>query len=198
MCPHILSARRFVCRMKLLKKPLEMAISRTGDSSPDYLGAYVRTKGTSTHGSHHGCGLSHCSTASLYPTAEKFKYCYPQPTLSPVRHHLLLGSTHDCGRIRVSRQYAVSATYTSPVSYAYKPWPQNVKEKRQLTRPAGAYPSNKWHRNGVRMGMMLSAPAENDILFDDKLANKVVTRNKIWNAFRLIKGLGGVGYGSSA
>ena len=43
--------------------------------------------------------------------------------------------------------------------------------------------------DGVRMGMMLSAPAGNDIMFDDQLC--VQGRNfcnKIWNAFRLIKG----------
>ena len=42
----------------------------------------------------------------------------------------------------------------------------------------------------VRMGMMLSAPAGNDILFDETLWwSKVVTsNNKIWNAFRLVQG----------
>ena len=40
--------------------------------------------------------------------------------------------------------------------------------------------------------MMLSAPAGNDILFDDKLCEQGRNFcNKIWNAFRLIKGLGG-------
>ena len=43
--------------------------------------------------------------------------------------------------------------------------------------------------DGVRMGMMLSAPAGNDILFDDKLVEQGRNFcNKIWNAFRLIKG----------
>ena len=44
--------------------------------------------------------------------------------------------------------------------------------------------------DGVRMGMMLSAPAGNDIMFDDKLCEQGRNFcNKIWNAFRLIKGL---------
>ena len=43
--------------------------------------------------------------------------------------------------------------------------------------------------DGVRMGMMLAAPAGNDILYDDKLCEQVRNFcNKIWNAFRLVKG----------
>ena len=43
--------------------------------------------------------------------------------------------------------------------------------------------------DGVRMGMMLSAPAGNDILFDDKLVEQGRNFcNKIWNAFRLVNG----------
>lgn len=43
--------------------------------------------------------------------------------------------------------------------------------------------------DGVRMGMMMSAPAGNDIMFDDKLCETGRNFcNKIWNAFRLIKG----------
>ncbi|MDY4459448.1 MAG: class I tRNA ligase family protein, partial [Alloprevotella sp.] len=42
---------------------------------------------------------------------------------------------------------------------------------------------------GVRMGMMLSAPAGNDILFDEALCEQGRNfNNKIWNAFRLVKG----------
>ena len=47
----------------------------------------------------------------------------------------------------------------------------------------------KYGADGVRMGMMLSAPAGNDILFDDALCEQGRNFcNKIWNAFRLIKG----------
>lgn len=42
--------------------------------------------------------------------------------------------------------------------------------------------------DGVRMGMMLSAPAGNDILFDETLCEQGRNfNNKIWNAFRLVK-----------
>ncbi len=43
--------------------------------------------------------------------------------------------------------------------------------------------------DGVRMGLMLAAPAGNDILFDDKLCETGRNFcNKVWNAFRLVKG----------
>ena len=47
----------------------------------------------------------------------------------------------------------------------------------------------KFGADGVRMGMMLSAPAGNDILFDETLCEQGRNfNNKIWNAFRLVKG----------
>ena len=47
----------------------------------------------------------------------------------------------------------------------------------------------KFGADGVRMGMMLSAPAGNDILFDESLCEQGRNfNNKIWNAFRLVKG----------
>jgi valyl-tRNA synthetase len=48
---------------------------------------------------------------------------------------------------------------------------------------------DRYGADGVRMGMMLSAPAGNDILFDEVLCEQGRNfNNKIWNAFRLIKG----------
>ena len=56
--------------------------------------------------------------------------------------------------------------------------------------------------DGVRMGIMLSAPAGNDIFFDKKLCeNGRNFCNKIWNAFRLVKGWevdGGIAQPSSS
>ena len=47
----------------------------------------------------------------------------------------------------------------------------------------------KFGADGVRMGMMLSAPAGNDIMFDEKLCEQGRNFcNKIWNAFRLMSG----------
>jgi valyl-tRNA synthetase len=47
----------------------------------------------------------------------------------------------------------------------------------------------KFGADGVRVGLLLSASAGNDIMFDEELCNqgKGFT-NKIWNAFKLIKG----------
>ncbi|MDE6390920.1 MAG: class I tRNA ligase family protein, partial [Duncaniella sp.] len=48
---------------------------------------------------------------------------------------------------------------------------------------------DKFGADGVRMGIMLAAPAGNDIMFDEKLCeNGRNFCNKIWNAFRLVKG----------
>mgnify|MGYP001673261318 FL=1 len=48
---------------------------------------------------------------------------------------------------------------------------------------------DKYGADGVRMGMMLSAPAGNDILFDETLCEQGRNfNNKIWNAFRLVQG----------
>src|SRR5690554_8207010 len=47
----------------------------------------------------------------------------------------------------------------------------------------------KFGADGVRCGLLLSASAGNDILFDEELCNQgKAFANKIWNAFRLIKG----------
>ena len=71
-----------------------------------------------------------------------------------------------------------------------------VRDKlgRKMSKSLGNSPDpldliEKYGADGVRMGMMLSAPAGNDILFDDALcAQGRNFNNKIWNAFRLIKG----------
>ena len=65
---------------------------------------------------------------------------------------------------------------------------------RKMSKSLGNSPDpldliEKYGADGVRMGMMLSAPAGNDILFDDALCEQGRNfNNKIWNAFRLIKG----------
>jgi valyl-tRNA synthetase len=57
----------------------------------------------------------------------------------------------------------------------------NSPEPLNLIRDYGA--------DGVRMGMMLAAPAGNDLLFEDALCEQGRNfNNKIWNAFRLVKG----------
>ncbi len=71
-----------------------------------------------------------------------------------------------------------------------------VRDKlgRKMSKSLGNSPDpleliDKYGADGVRMGMMLSAPAGNDILFDETLCEQGRNfNNKIWNAFRLIKG----------
>lgn len=65
---------------------------------------------------------------------------------------------------------------------------------RKMSKSLGNSPDpleliDEYGADGVRMGMLLSAPAGNDILFDKKLCqNGQAFCNKIWNAFRLVKG----------
>ena len=71
-----------------------------------------------------------------------------------------------------------------------------VRDKlgRKMSKSLGNSPDpieliEKFGADGVRMGMMLSAPAGNDILFDEALCEQGRNfNNKIWNAFRLDKG----------
>ncbi len=71
-----------------------------------------------------------------------------------------------------------------------------VRDKigRKMSKSLGNSPDpldliEKYGADGVRMGMMLSAPAGNDILFDDALCEQGRNfNNKIWNAFRLVNG----------
>ena len=71
-----------------------------------------------------------------------------------------------------------------------------VRDKigRKMSKQLGNSPDllgliDQYGADGVRMGMMLSAPAGNDILFDEALCEQGRNfNNKIWNAFRLVKG----------
>ena len=71
-----------------------------------------------------------------------------------------------------------------------------VRDKlgRKMSKQLGNSPNpldliEKYGADGVRMGIMLSAPAGNDILFDESLCEQGRNFcNKIWNAFRLVKG----------
>lgn len=71
-----------------------------------------------------------------------------------------------------------------------------VRDKlgRKMSKSLGNSPDpleliDKYGADGVRMGLMLAAPAGNDILYDDALCEQGRNfNNKIWNAFRLVKG----------
>ncbi|MDO4172547.1 MAG: valine--tRNA ligase [Prevotellaceae bacterium] len=65
---------------------------------------------------------------------------------------------------------------------------------RKMSKQLGNSPDpigliDKYGADGVRMGMLLAAPAGNDILFDESLCQQgMAFSNKIWNAFRLVQG----------
>lgn len=68
-------------------------------------------------------------------------------------------------------------------------------ERRKMSKSLGNSPDpfelmGKYGTDGVRMGLMLSAPAGNDILFDEALCEQGRNFcNKLWNSFRLLEGL---------
>ena len=68
------------------------------------------------------------------------------------------------------------------------------KQGRKMSKSLGNSPDpleliEKFGADGVRTGMLFSSPAGNDLLFDDKLCEQGRNfANKIWNAFRLVKG----------
>ncbi|MEQ9405887.1 MAG: valine--tRNA ligase [Cyclobacteriaceae bacterium] len=69
------------------------------------------------------------------------------------------------------------------------------KQRRKMSKSLGNSPDplvliKQYGADGVRTGMLFSSPAGNDLLFDEKLCEQGRNfSNKIWNAFRLVKGL---------
>ncbi|MDX1544739.1 MAG: class I tRNA ligase family protein, partial [Christiangramia sp.] len=68
------------------------------------------------------------------------------------------------------------------------------KQRRKMSKSLGNSPDplgliDKYGADGVRVGMLLSSPAGNDLMFDEDLCKQgSAFSNKIWNAFRLVKG----------
>lgn len=96
----------------------------------------------------------------------------------------------------------VARMIMSGYEYRQKPCFQNVyftgivrdKQGRKMSKQLGNSPDPleliaKYGADGVRMGLLLTAPAGNDIPFDEALCEQGRNFNsKIWNAFRLVKG----------
>ena len=88
--------------------------------------------------------------------------------------------------------YEYRGTY--PFKHVYFTGIVRDKLGRKMSKSLGNSPDpialiDTYGADGVRMGMMLSAPAGNDILFDEALCEQGRNFcNKIWNAFRLVKG----------
>ncbi len=96
----------------------------------------------------------------------------------------------------VARMIMAGYEYKGKMPFRHVYFTGIVRDKlgRKMSKSLGNSPDpleliNKFGADGVRMGMMLSAPAGNDILFDEALCEQGRNfNNKIWNCFRLIKG----------
>ena len=96
----------------------------------------------------------------------------------------------------VARMIMAGYEYVGKMPFRHVYFTGIVRDKlgRKMSKSLGNSPDpieliDKFGADGVRMGMMLSAPAGNDILFDEALCEQGRNfNNKIWNAFRLVKG----------
>ena len=96
----------------------------------------------------------------------------------------------------VARMIMAGYEYQGTMPYKNVYFTGIVRDKlgRKMSKSLGNSPDpldliERFGADGVRMGMMLAAPAGNDILFDESLCEQGRNfNNKIWNAFRLVKG----------
>ena len=96
----------------------------------------------------------------------------------------------------VARMIMAGEEYMKDVPFRNVYFTGIVRDKlgRKMSKSLGNSPDplgliDKYGADGVRMGMLLSAPAGNDILFDESLCQQgAAFCNKIWNAFRLVQG----------
>src|SRR5574343_115242 len=123
----------------------------------------------------------------LNPESEDFKYYYPT-------NDLVTGP--DILFFWVARMIIAGYEYAGekPFSNVYLTGLVRDKQGRKMSKSLGNSPEplgliEKFGADGVRVGLLLSSSAGNDILFDEELCNQGKGfANKIWNAFRLIKG----------
>lgn len=121
------------------------------------------------------------------PGNEEIKYYYPTSDLV---------TAPDIIFFWVARMIMAGYEYEKDKPFKNVYFTGIVRDKigRKMSKSLGNSPDpleliEKYGADGVRMGMMLSAPAGNDILFDDALCEQGRNfNNKIWNAFRLVKG----------
>ena len=121
------------------------------------------------------------------PGNEEIKYYYPTSDLV---------TAPDIIFFWVARMIMAGYEYMGDMPFRNVYFTGIVRDKlgRKMSKSLGNSPDpldliERYGADGVRMGMMLSAPAGNDILFDDALCEQGRNfNNKIWNAFRLVKG----------
>ena len=122
-----------------------------------------------------------------HPDSEELAYYYPTSDLV---------TGPDIIFFWVARMIMAGYEYTGKMPFKNVYFTGIVRDKlgRKMSKSLGNSPDpieliDKYGADGVRMGMMLCAPAGNDILFDEALCEQGRNfNNKIWNAFRLVKG----------
>ena len=123
----------------------------------------------------------------LDPENEEYKYYYPTNDLVTGPDILFFWVAR---MIFAGYEYADAKPFTN----VYLTGIVRDKLRRKMSKSLGNSPDpldliEKFGADGVRAGLLLSASAGNDILFDEELCqNGKAFSNKIWNAFRLIKG----------
>ena len=121
------------------------------------------------------------------PSNEEIKYYYPTADLV---------TGPDIIFFWVARMIMAGYEYMGDMPFRNVYFTGIVRDKigRKMSKSLGNSPDpleliEQFGADGVRMGMMLAAPAGNDILFDEALCEQGRNfNNKIWNAFRLVKG----------
>ena len=123
----------------------------------------------------------------LDPGNKELKYYYPTATLV---------TGPDIIFFWVARMIMAGYEYVGDKPFGNVYFTGIVRDKigRKMSKTLGNSPDpldliKKFGADGVRMGLMLAAPAGNDIMYDDSLCEQGRNFcNKIWNAFRLVKG----------
>ncbi len=121
------------------------------------------------------------------PDNEEIKYYYPTETLI---------TAPDIIFFWVARMIMAGEEYRQEVPFRHVYFTGIVRDKlgRKMSKSLGNSPDpimliEKYGADGVRMGMLLTAPAGNDIPFDESICEQGRNfSNKIWNALRLVKG----------
>ena len=121
------------------------------------------------------------------PNNEEFQYYYPTSDLV---------TGPDIIFFWVARMIMAGYEFTGKMPFKNVYFTGIVRDKlgRKMSKSLGNSPDpldliDRFGADGVRMGMMLAAPAGNDILFDEALCEQGRNFcNKIWNAFRLVQG----------
>lgn len=121
------------------------------------------------------------------PDNEEIKYYYPTNDLITAPEILFFW---------VARMIMAGLEYRGEVPFRNVYLTGIVRDKlgRKMSKSLGNSPDPldliaRYSADGVRIGMLLSSPAGNDLLFDEKLCEQGRNfTNKLWNAFRLVKG----------